>query len=62
MAKFGQAEVALPGGCAIGSRPVNLHLDCMKKLGAEVITEGGYIKAKAENGLKEPKFCLIPLA
>ena len=52
LAKFGQAEVALPGGCAIGSRPVNLHLDCMKKLGAEVITEGGYIKAKAENGLK----------
>ena len=36
LAKFGQAEVALPGGCAIGSRPVNLHLDCMKKLGAEV--------------------------
>ena len=52
LAKFGQAEVALPGGCAIGSRPVNLHLDCMKKLGAEVFTEGGYIKAKAKKGLK----------
>ena len=52
LAKFGQAEVALPGGCAIGSRPVNLHLESMKKLGAEVITEGGYIKAKAPNGLK----------
>ena len=52
LAKFGKAEVALPGGCAIGSRPVNLHLDCMKKLGAEVFTEGGYIKAKAEKGLK----------
>ena len=52
LAKFGKAEVALPGGCAIGSRPVNLHLDWMKKLGAEVFTEGGYIKAKAEKGLK----------
>ncbi len=52
LAKFRKAEVALPGGCAIGSRPVNLHLDCMKKLGAEVFTEGGYIKAKAEKGLK----------
>ena len=52
LAKFGKAEVALPGGCAIGSRPVNLHLDCIKKLGAEVFTEGGYIKAKAEKGLK----------
>ena len=52
LAKFGRAEVALPGGCAIGSRPVNLHLDSMKRLGAEVTTENGYIKAKAENGLK----------
>ena len=52
LAKFGKAVVSLPGGCAIGSRPVNLHLDCMKKLGAEVFTEGGYIKAKAEKGLK----------
>ena len=52
LAKFGKAEVALPGGCAIGSRPVNLHLDCMKKLGADVITQGGYIKAKADKGLK----------
>ena len=52
LAKFGQAEVALPGGCAIGSRPVNLHLESLKKLGAEVVTEGGYIKAKAVNGLK----------
>ena len=52
LAKFGKAEVALPGGCAIGSRPINLHLDCMKKLGADVVTEGGYIKAKADKGLK----------
>ena len=44
LARYQEATVALPGGCAIGSRPVNLHLDCMKKLGAEVITEGGYIK------------------
>ena len=52
LAKFGKAEVALPGGCAIGSRPINLHIDCMKKLGADVVTEGGYIKAKADKGLK----------
>ena len=43
LAKFQQATVALPGGCAIGSRPVNLHIDAMRKLGAEVEIQDGNI-------------------
>ncbi len=52
LARFHEAEVALPGGCAIGSRPVNLHLECMRKLGANIDTSNGYIKASAKGGLK----------
>jgi UDP-N-acetylglucosamine 1-carboxyvinyltransferase len=52
LAKFGDAEVSLPGGCAIGSRPVDLHIEGMKALGAEVEIENGYIKASAKGGLK----------
>ncbi len=48
LAKFGSAEVSLPGGCAIGSRPVNLHIDGLIAMGADVEVESGYIKAKAE--------------
>ncbi|GMQ96517.1 MAG: UDP-N-acetylglucosamine 1-carboxyvinyltransferase [Gammaproteobacteria bacterium] len=51
VAKYGQAEVSLPGGCAIGSRPVNLHIEGLRALGAEVDVEDGYIKARA-NKLK----------
>jgi|TARA_B110000483_G_scaffold136330_1_gene163036 UDP-N-acetylglucosamine 1-carboxyvinyltransferase len=51
LARFHEAEVALPGGCAIGSRPVNLHIDCMRKLGATIETSNGYIKASAKGGL-----------
>ena len=47
LARFGHAEVSLPGGCAIGSRPVNLHLDGLKAMGADIKVDGGYIKAKA---------------
>ena len=47
VARFGQAEVSLPGGCAIGSRPVNLHIEGLRALGAEVSVENGYIRAKA---------------
>ena len=50
VARFGQAEVALPGGCAIGSRPVDLHIRGLEALGAEIEVEGGYIKAKAPAG------------
>jgi len=48
LAKFGQAEVSLPGGCAIGSRPVNLHIKGLEAMGAEIKVENGYIKAKAD--------------
>jgi len=47
LARAGEAEVSLPGGCAIGARPVNLHLKGMEALGAEVKIEHGYIRAKA---------------
>ena len=48
LAKFGQAEVSLPGGCAIGSRPVNLHIKGLEAMGADIKVENGYIKAKAK--------------
>lgn len=48
LAKFGKAKVSLPGGCAWGPRPVNLHLEAMKKLGAEIDLKDGYIIAKAK--------------
>ncbi|KPJ93821.1 MAG: UDP-N-acetylglucosamine 1-carboxyvinyltransferase [Gammaproteobacteria bacterium SG8_11] len=46
--RFGQAEVSLPGGCAIGSRPVNLHVHGLQAMGADIKIENGYIKAKAK--------------
>jgi UDP-N-acetylglucosamine 1-carboxyvinyltransferase len=50
LARHGQADVSLPGGCAIGSRPVNLHIKGLQQLGAEISVEGGYIKARTPNG------------
>ena len=47
LAKFGQADVSLPGGCAIGSRPVNLHIKGLQDMGADIRVEGGYIRARA---------------
>ena len=47
LARYGEAKVSLPGGCAIGSRPVNLHIKGLQALGAEVEVEGGYIHARA---------------
>ena len=44
LAKFGKAEVSLPGGCAIGSRPVDMHLSALEKMGAKIKIEDGYIK------------------
>lgn len=54
LARYGQARVSLPGGCAWGPRPVNLHIEGMKKLGAEIDIKHGYIVAKARrlNGAK----------
>ncbi|MCG6873052.1 MAG: UDP-N-acetylglucosamine 1-carboxyvinyltransferase [Gammaproteobacteria bacterium] len=48
LARFGHAEVSMPGGCAIGSRPVNLHIKGLQAMGADVGIEGGYIKARAK--------------
>ena len=48
VAKYGKARIALPGGCAIGSRPVNFHLDALKKLGAKIVLKNGYIEASAK--------------
>ena len=45
LAKFGDAEVSLPGGCAIGSRPVDLHIKGLQALGAEITVDHGFIKA-----------------
>ena len=47
VARFGRADVSLPGGCAIGSRPVNLHIDGLRRMGAEIRVENGYIRARA---------------
>ena len=62
LTKFSKAEVALPGGCAIGSRPVNLHIDSMRSMGAEVVLEEGYIKAKSKGRLKGTKIDLDPVS
>ena len=48
VAKYGKARIALPGGCAIGSRPVNFHLDALRKLGAKISLRNGYIEASAK--------------
>ncbi len=52
LARYGEAVVSLPGGCAIGTRPVNLHIAGMQALGAEVRVENGYIKAKVDGRLR----------
>jgi UDP-N-acetylglucosamine 1-carboxyvinyltransferase len=51
VARCGEAKVSLPGGCAIGTRPVDLHLTTLKSLGVSIDLEGGYVIAKALNGL-----------
>ena len=58
VARYGQAEVSLPGGCAIGARPVNLHIDGMREMGAEIEVEGGYVKAKVNGRLKGAKIVM----
>ena len=52
LARFGEAEVSLPGGCAIGSRPVDQHLKAFEAMGAEISVENGYVKAQAPKGGK----------
>jgi len=48
LSRYGAADVSLPGGCAIGSRPVNLHILGLTEMGAEIVVEGGYIRARAK--------------
>ena len=62
LAKFQQATVALPGGCAIGSRPVNLHIEAMSAMGAEINIEDGNIKAKVDGRLKGAKILFEPVS
>ncbi len=52
LSHFGEANVSLPGGCAIGSRPVDLHIRGLEAMGADVVVEDGYIKAKTNGRLK----------
>jgi UDP-N-acetylglucosamine 1-carboxyvinyltransferase len=46
LARFGEAKVSLPGGCAIGTRPIDIHLDGLKAMGAEIVIQNGYVEAK----------------
>ena len=62
LAKFQRATVALPGGCAIGSRPVNLHIDAMRAMGAEISIEDGNIKARVEGRLRGAKIIFEPVS
>ena len=62
LAKFRQATVALPGGCAIGSRPVNLHIEAMRAMGAEINIEDGNIKAIVNGRLKGAKIIFEPVS
>lgn len=55
LARFGECEVSLPGGCAIGQRPIDLHLKAMEAMGANIEIKGGYVRAEAPNGLKGAK-------
>ncbi|MCW8837234.1 MAG: UDP-N-acetylglucosamine 1-carboxyvinyltransferase [Thiovulaceae bacterium] len=52
LARFGHCEVSLPGGCAIGQRPVDLHLKALEQMGATIEIKSGYIEARAKDGLK----------
>ncbi len=56
LARMGEARVSLPGGCAIGTRPVDLFIDGLRALGAEIEIESGYAVAKAKGGLKGARF------
>jgi UDP-N-acetylglucosamine 1-carboxyvinyltransferase len=60
LARWGEATVSMPGGCAIGSRPVNLHLAGLAKMGAEVSMEHGYIRAKAKRLKGAQIYCDTP--
>jgi UDP-N-acetylglucosamine 1-carboxyvinyltransferase len=52
LARLGKIDVSLPGGCTIGARPIDIHLDAFRKMGAKISVEGGYVKTSAKDGLK----------
>ena len=56
VARFGRARVSLPGGCAIGTRPIDLHLEALRRLGAEIDLADGYVDARAPKGLVGAEF------
>lgn len=56
LARFGKADVSFPGGCQIGSRPVDIHLRGLEAMGAQIEVDGGYIRARAPDGLKGAHF------
>ena len=56
VARFGRARVSLPGGCAIGTRPIDLHLEALRRLGAEIELADGYVEARAPRGLTGADF------
>ena len=55
LARFGECEVVFPGGCAIGQRPIDLHLKALEAMGAHIEIKGGYVRAEAKDGLKGAK-------
>jgi len=55
LTRFGECEVSLPGGCAIGQRPIDLHLKALEAMGAKIEIKGGYVRAEAPNGLQGAK-------
>ena len=55
LSRFGECEVSLPGGCAIGQRPIDLHLKALEAMGAQIEIKGGYVRAEAPNGLHGAK-------
>jgi UDP-N-acetylglucosamine 1-carboxyvinyltransferase len=61
LARFGEAKVSLPGGCAIGSRPVNIHIHGMEKMGAKIEVEQGYIIAKSDGRLQGADITMEPV-
>jgi UDP-N-acetylglucosamine 1-carboxyvinyltransferase len=56
VARYGHARVSLPGGCAIGTRPIDLHLKALAAMGAEIALEAGYVEARAPGGLRGARF------
>jgi len=61
LGRFGEARVSLPGGCAIGTRPVDIHIKGMEKMGAEILVEQGYIIAKSKGRLQGADISMTPV-